>query len=849
MFGLGPTLSSLFKYLYFLRFPLIFGVVPLWGLAYLGNSGPSTFQNAMLATHPFGFLSIGSQIAFLSIGVYLASAIVLRNAKERFGVQPWSLFSGWIGNRALVPIFMIILGGPLIFVVALANGENKIYSPITMHSAWVCAMYMGIGFIATGLALRGFKELADRTASKAPIFTRTGRGIAQFLGEGYYDRSNDQFKEGHIFMVFYVIVITATYIYGRIVLNPTTAVDYGEESVPALSYVLALPIMMTTISSGLAFLLDRFRVPVLGAMALITYGNYRFFENDNIFYIFPAKEVTFYNSEARPDAELSPVVTPVVAHRAALQRLEVVNKLSTRNQKTAIVVCASGGGIQAAGWTARVLSGLDEVTNGEFSSRVFLFTSASGGSVGGYMFLESYDRKLGKADPGRLDRIFPAATTSSLESALWGLTQPDFTRFFFSSTMQDQALDRGWALEESWREQANFVWGGVAKRDIENENGRYQQFGEWVSGSRDGVLPAVVFNSLIVETGGLLALSTVDFTDISEEAAFEKLMAERGVDLKELRENITDPDYRAAFYDRARREGIFSQGTPEDARARGLLPSAVRYQTFHRIFADPDHRDMAPDLNKRTAARLSATFPYITPIARPALQGFEGVDYEVPYYHVADGGFYDNLGIVPAVEWIRAVMFPDGLNGRIDRVVVLQIVAEPEPEEMDNMLPSGTPTKDGFRFVFAGPLEAIAKVRGSTQVKRSDLELGLLQQLDESSSIEVDVVRVQPPINVYEDGNPPLSWSLSPKNIESLKSAWIALTEDGDSEVAQFIAKYFPTAEEVKDDRVLKGEEVQSKSFRFKDWMQQRQSKFTEDGEEIPRAKKFEFGPEQKKGD
>jgi len=832
MFGLGPTLASLFKYLYFLRFPLLLGLLPLWGLAYLGYYGPTTFRNVMLVSHPLGFISVGAQVASLSIIVYLSCRIVLRNAEARFDVQPWRLAAGGkLAWRGWVPLFLAIIGGPLLVVVALANEETCEYA----------GLYLFEGFLVTAVTIRGLREIALRTAGKFRPVGSFGRGMAQFLGDGYYDFSKDQFRQGHSFMFFAVLAALGTYLFARLFLHPDSTLDADHKVFPALFFLLTVPIVLVSILSGMGFFLDRFRVPVFGMLILMGFLNYHFWETDHVFKVYPARPLGTFNLEAqaeeseeaaqmvrqksmgqrepssdfpqpseggRPDRRWntgyggafrpggfdnetpSTVVSPVVAQRAAFRRLQLMNSEEGDNNGTVILVCASGGGIQAAGWTARVLAGMDEATYGEFSKRLFFFSSASGGSVGGYYYMESFDRTLGYPNRDRIQRIFPAATTSSLESALWGLTQPDFTRFFFPSPLQDQTQDRASSVEESWRRQANFVWDGVAERTADDHNGRDKQFGEWIARTRDGVLPALVFNSIIVETGELMAISTVDFTPISDGNVFAEILESKGIDIEEFRARAGDREYRQQIFRQFRNDPELQK-----LREERMLPSSVRDQTFHRIFSDPDQPDIIPDISKRTAARLSATFPYITPISRPQL--VDGFDYNIPYWHIADGGFYDNLGIVPAIEWIRSVIFgTNGMRGQVNRVVVIQIIPEPEFERPAPPYEGETKvSRDGFRYQLYGPAEAITKVRGATQVRRSDMELGLLEQLDDlnDAAVNVEVVRLQPPAEIYEDeGRPPLSWSLSPSNIRALDDAWDSLAKNEESELSLFLTAHFP---------------------------------------------------------
>jgi hypothetical protein len=62
------------------------------------------------------------------------------------------------------------------------------------------------------------------------------------------------------------------------------------------------------------------------------------------------------------------------------------------------------------------------------------------------------------------------------------------------------------------------------------------------------------------------------------------------------------------------------------------------------------------DINVSTAALLSATFPYVTPITRNSVE-----PKNKPIFHVADGGFFDNFGIVTAIDWLNVIIHTPSL--------------------------------------------------------------------------------------------------------------------------------------------------------------------------------------------
>jgi hypothetical protein len=117
-----------------------------------------------------------------------------------------------------------------------------------------------------------------------------------------------------------------------------------------------------------------------------------------------------------------------------------------------------------------------------------------------------------------------------------------------------------------------------------------------------------------------------------------------------------------------------------------------------------------------TAARLSATFPYVSPICRD--------DQNIQTnHHMADGGYFDNSGFVTAVEWLTDVIKKTASTNQIKRVLILQI--NPFPKEP---LPPATETNRGLSMAILGPLLTLFKVRDPILNARNFTEVELLQQ-------------------------------------------------------------------------------------------------------------------------
>ncbi|HEU5319866.1 MAG TPA: hypothetical protein VFX28_03640, partial [Methylomirabilota bacterium] len=362
-----------------------------------------------------------------------------------------------------------------------------------------------------------------------------------------------------------------------------------------LQYVLLLLTLLCMGASGLAYFLDLFRVPptvlVIGALVL----SYGVLDTDHDYPVL----------ERQPAAPLSTPLNAAGAFRAWCE------SHPPATHPVPIFVTASGGGITAALWTARVLQGLQEAAgphDRRVAESIVLLSTVSGGSVGAMHFLDGFEAGVAP-DLARAREAVEAAGRNSLAAAVWGLLYPDLLRSTFVPFLSN-TFDRGWALEERWRlalAHPDATLGGLA---AEVARGR---------------LPVFVFNATLVESGERLLLS------------------------------------------------------PLSAMKRGG-PSAVH--EFLQLYP-------SADLSLVTAARLSASFPYVSPLARPARVA-EGEER----FHVGDGGYFDNDGVVTALEFLEETPEILAEHGRT-RAVLLQIRAF--PSEFDPLPGNGPPGGHGSR--------------------------------------------------------------------------------------------------------------------------------------------------------
>jgi predicted acylesterase/phospholipase RssA len=278
-----------------------------------------------------------------------------------------------------------------------------------------------------------------------------------------------------------------------------------------------------------------------------------------------------------------------------------------------------------------------------------------------------------------------------------------------SAAARDSSLDEvAWGL--AWPDLLRFLWptafGWMIDRAVAMErawsgNAALESkppellpaLSEWNQAAHDGCLPALVMNSTMVEVGGPLLLGT---------------------------SNVN----RAV-------------GQPSDRWVDG--------DELHCIGT----RKM--DISVVRAARLSATFPYVTPVARPDKANHQP--------HMIDGGLFDNSGMATLTEWLdQALSTP----GSVKRVLVLQLNGFPPSK---SKLP--TNTRAGWLMQLVAPLVVLINGRTAGQISHGQVEMDLLCKKWEALGIVIE-----PVIFSFTLDAPPLSWHLMPKQREAIGKAW-----------------------------------------------------------------------------
>jgi hypothetical protein len=187
-----------------------------------------------------------------------------------------------------------------------------------------------------------------------------------------------------------------------------------------------------------------------------------------------------------------------------------------------------------------------------------------------------------------------------------------------------------------------------------------------------------------------------------------------------------------------------------------LSTTCFRSKTSGRARVDGSDLHPGRDLSIVTAARLSASFPYVTPAARSDLNGAQP--------HVVDGGYYDNYGMATLVEWLDDALSSTEHN--VKEVLVLQIHGAQVPPQDELVARRFAGSRGWFYQAFA-PISTLLHVRSAGQLAHNDVEFALLQEKWRTQG-----VRIQTTTFEFPNEDAPLSWHLTPAEQEAIGAMW-----------------------------------------------------------------------------
>jgi hypothetical protein len=306
--------------------------------------------------------------------------------------------------------------------------------------------------------------------------------------------------------------------------------------------------------------------------------------------------------------------------------------------------------------------------------------------------------------------------------------------------------DRGVALEEAWKENL----GGALE----------VPFKSLAVGEKEGWRPSLIVTPMLVEDGRQLIISNLFLHFMTENAG-----AYGAYSNTPTGPNASPPQTQQFAQRRPRSVGREppAGGTGDSA----ATPDPHRYSLsgleFFQLFPDAESRFMLG-----TAARMNASFPYVSP----------AVDLPVrPRRRAVDAGYYDNYGVKTASAWIYHNR--DWIEQHTSGVVLIQVTDEASD---DRRLSPGDETStsaqerdmwDWSRGVewLTGPLVGAASARASVMSFRNDEQLEGLSDFFNAApgrSRFFTTVVFSCPRGIATD------WYLGPAINDKIKAGWTA---------------------------------------------------------------------------
>jgi hypothetical protein len=190
----------------------------------------------------------------------------------------------------------------------------------------------------------------------------------------------------------------------------------------------------------------------------------------------------------------------------------------------------------------------------------------------------------------------------------------------------------------------------------------------------------------------------------------------------------------------------------------------VKRSKDHELRREFSHLYPGLEIPGTTAAALSAAFPIVSPSSHIWVHPDENASPSPEKrYHLTDGGFYDNYGIVSAIEFLnRGRHELEAIEEAMPEVLILRIRgAEDEPS------PAG---KDSVLFQLSAPLKALLAMRSTSQAVRNDVELGLLRAVLGESD-QAGHPRLTCLDFTYPYPNAPLTWHLTAAQKQEILTA------------------------------------------------------------------------------
>lgn len=562
---------------------------------------------------------------------------------------------------------------------------------------------------------------------RAETVRRRFSQLMKFAPKEVFDTETGYLKDDHFFAALSTAAVVCIYTIIYWLFKPS-GIGYSLENIPPAAFIYTLLLPMIWIVTALWVYLSRYRLVFL-AVVIAT--------------LLLTRLATMHRIE-------SAIGGPTHTYDVVPEQ----NRLAANPPGTKlIVVAASGGGILAAGWTAHVLTQLHQ-TYPAFAQELRLISSVSGGSVGAAHYLNAFEEisQLESVTQRNqaLEAVANDAMRSSLASTAYGVAFADFRRIVFPF-FADQEFDRARLIEADWRRIANCRRAAIAQNIDDSvfaefcrkQDAALTKKNRWISQLRTDLavkpqLPTLIFNSTVMETGERIAITPI-------------------ASLHSQWHGSNENPPRHAY---ARTLTQFLSATKTNA---AIDPSKQDSGAQKSGSCDPEQFRNGYDIDLWSAARLSATFSYVSPAARAACFDPRNVerqaanDDSLGRLHLIDGGYHDNYGVASALDWIAAQQDREG-NLPFERIALIEIRAKPD-------IP-GANARTEWSSAWLGPFWGLFNSWGFAQSSANDTAVNQLIARLRQRKICIDSFIFVP------KWSGPLSWHLSDEQKILLRRQW-----------------------------------------------------------------------------
>ncbi|MRG95701.1 patatin-like phospholipase family protein [Polyangium spumosum] len=340
------------------------------------------------------------------------------------------------------------------------------------------------------------------------------------------------------------------------------------------------------------------------------------------------------------------------------------------HKRPLVLVCTSGGGIRASVWTAAVLRALekqlDEDQRRAFPYHVRMISGASGGMVGAAYWastLEAPAKTVGSSEYHKGNTPEESTTEGGADWLVANVAKECLSRVAASLVFSDvPSRVLSW-LEGSAREELHDRGTALENAFVENMPSLGTKLSDLDRNEKDGWCPSLVWSPMLVEKGKRLLVSNL---------GLDPLLVQHG-------------------------PAIGEEGTT-------VVYSRSGYE-LGRLFPEP----FKTTLRLATAARMSASFPFVSPAATLPT---------VPRSRVVDAGYWDNYGVNITCGWLDELLRTSWIEQNVSGILLVQI-----RDGVERPAPEGNAFSDRITRALEGvtsPISAVLSARESVMRFRND---------------------------------------------------------------------------------------------------------------------------------